>query len=158
MTTPVYSVEEYMQYMGTVTKIKNTIGVFRFALGDICTKTISSILANRLTKHLVKFGIDEQCGSLFGNGCADATFTLKSALQKLREHQQEAHFLCVDLVKAYDSVNREPLWKIRGDKEEVYTNYRQEGFPVLYCTHDCRQSLSFLVTTDLQDELAILRK
>ena len=82
------------------------------ALGDICAKTISSILAHRLTKHLAKFGIDEQCGSLFGKGCADATFTLKSALQTLREHQQEAHVLFVDLVKAYDSVNRELLWKI----------------------------------------------
>ena len=82
------------------------------ALGDICAKTISSILANRLTKHLAKFGIDEQCGSLFGKGCADATFTLKSALQTLREHQQETHVLFVDLVKAYDSVNRELLWKV----------------------------------------------
>ena len=58
------------------------------------------------------FGMDEQCGSLFGKGCADATFTLKASLQTLREHQKEAHVLFVDLVKAYDSVNRELLWKI----------------------------------------------
>ena len=49
MTTPVYSVQEYIQYTGTVMKIKKTIGDFRSALhytyvGDICAKTISSIL------------------------------------------------------------------------------------------------------------------
>jgi hypothetical protein len=82
------------------------------ALGDIAAKCISSIIASRLTKYLSEFGIDEQCGSLFGKGCADATFTLKTALQTLREHNHEAHVLFVDLVKAYDTVNRELLWKI----------------------------------------------
>jgi hypothetical protein len=43
---------------------------------------------------------------------ADATFTLKTALQTLREHDQESWVLFVDLVKAYDTVNREMLWKI----------------------------------------------
>ena len=82
------------------------------ALGDIAAKLISSIIATRLTKHIATFSMDEQCGSLFGKGCADAKFTLKSSLQTLREHQHEAHVLFVDLVKAYDSVNRELLWKI----------------------------------------------
>ena len=56
--------------------------------------------------------MDKQCGSLFGKGCVDATFTLKKALQQLREQEQDTHVLFVDLVKAYDSVNRELLWKI----------------------------------------------
>ena len=82
------------------------------ALGDIVAKSISSIIAHRLTQHLCTFGMDEQCGSLFGKGCVDATFTLKRALQQLREQGQNTHVLFVDLVKAYDSVNRELLWKI----------------------------------------------
>ena len=82
------------------------------ALGNIAAKLISLIIPTRLTKHIATFGMDKQCGSLFGKGCADATFTLKSSLQTLREHQQEAHVLFIDLVKAYDSVNRELLWKI----------------------------------------------
>ena len=81
-------------------------------LGDIAAKSILSIIAHRLTQHLCTFGMDEQCGSLFGKGCVDATFTLKRALQQLREQGQNAHALFVDLVKAYDSVNRELLWKI----------------------------------------------
>ncbi len=34
------------------------------ALGDIAAKCTSSIIANRLTKYLSKFGIEEECGSL----------------------------------------------------------------------------------------------
>jgi hypothetical protein len=82
------------------------------ALGDIAAKCISSIIATRLTKCLTTFGIDEQCGSLFGKGCANATFLLKLALQTLHKHNQESFALFVDLVKAYDTVNRELLWQI----------------------------------------------
>jgi hypothetical protein len=82
------------------------------ALGDIASKCVSSIIASRLTKHLATFSIDEQCGSMIKKGCADATFPLKLALQTLREHNQEAYILFVDLVKAYDTVNREMLWII----------------------------------------------
>jgi hypothetical protein len=34
------------------------------------------------------------------------------ALQTLREHNQDAHVLFIDLVKAYGTVNRELLWQI----------------------------------------------
>jgi hypothetical protein len=72
------------------------------ALGDIAAKCISSIIDTRLTKYLTTFGIDKQCGSLLGKGCAD-----------LHEHNQESFTLFVDLVvKAYDTVNRELLWQI----------------------------------------------
>jgi hypothetical protein len=57
------------------------------------------------------FGIEEQAGSTPDKGCADATFTLKTAQQTF-EHDQESWVLFVDLVKAYDTVNREMLWKI----------------------------------------------
>jgi hypothetical protein len=81
------------------------------ALGDIASKCISSILAKRLTDHLKAFGIDEQC-AMPTKGCRDATSTLKLALQTLREHNTEAYVLFVDLVKAYDTVNRELLWQV----------------------------------------------
>jgi hypothetical protein len=82
------------------------------ALLDICSKAVSSIAATRLANHLKSFGVEEQAGSTPGKGCADATFTLKMALQTLHEHDQESWVLFVDLVKAYDTVNREMLWKI----------------------------------------------
>jgi hypothetical protein len=58
------------------------------------------------------FGVEEQAGSTPGKGFSDATFSLKTALQNLREHGQESWVLFVDLVKAYDKDNREMLWKI----------------------------------------------
>ena len=69
------------------------------ALGNVIAKLISSIIAARLTMHINTFGINE-CGCLFGKGNANATFTFKSSLQLIREHQMEAHVLFVDLVKA----------------------------------------------------------
>ena len=82
------------------------------ALEDIATKIISSIIARRLTVHLKTYGIDGQCGCMIGKGCADATFAVKSAIQTLHEHGQPVYALFVDLVKAFDSVNRELLWEI----------------------------------------------
>jgi hypothetical protein len=76
------------------------------------TSPRSTIAATRLAIHLKGFGGEEQAGSTPGKGCADATFTLKKALQSLREHGQESWVIFVDLVKAYDAVNREMLWKI----------------------------------------------
>ena len=75
------------------------------ALGNIIAKLISSNIATRLTKHINTYGIDKQCGCLFVKQNTDATFTLKSFLQTIREHQLEVHYLFVDLAKAFDSIN-----------------------------------------------------
>ena len=82
------------------------------ALLDIGSKLISSVSAERLMLHLNEFGIDEQCGSLIHKGCTDANFGMKQMAQLLHEHQYEVHLIFVDLVKAYDTINRELLWKI----------------------------------------------
>ena len=79
--------------------------------------------------------MDEQCGSLFGKGCVDATFTLKKALQQLQEQGQDTHVLFVDLVKAYDSVIWELLWKILkryGALEETITVLKKFHINVKY--------------------------
>ena len=68
-------------------------------LDNIASKPISSIIVNRLTKHLAKAGIDEQCGSMFNKGCADVTFAVKLALRILHEHNTEVFSLFIDLVK-----------------------------------------------------------
>jgi hypothetical protein len=62
--------------------------------------------------HLRGFGLEEEAGSSPGKGCADATFTMKTALHILFENGQESWLLFVDLVKVYDTVNLEMLWKI----------------------------------------------
>ena len=81
------------------------------SLGNIIAKLISSIIATRPTKHINTFGIDKQCGYLFGKGSADTIFILKSSLQTIctiREHQLVvAHVLFVNLVKEFSSINHE---------------------------------------------------
>jgi len=82
------------------------------ALLDVLAKVISSIIAKRLDGHLHRVGLQEQAGFTSQRGCVDATATLKIALQNLHVANQDAYVLFVDLVKAFDSVNREMLWKI----------------------------------------------
>ena len=45
-------------------------------------------------------------------GCSDAVTALKVTLQNLTNAGNDAYVLYVDIVKAFDSVNRELLWKI----------------------------------------------
>ena len=65
-----------------------------------------------MNDHLEKNGLQEQAGFMKGRGCSDATATLKMTLQNLRAANQDSFILFVDIVKAFDSVNREMLWKI----------------------------------------------
>eukprot|EP00957_Ditylum_brightwellii_P136485 10408803-Ditylum_brightwellii.AAC.2 len=45
-------------------------------------------------------------------GIGDATFKLKSALNKCKEHGLETWVLFIDFVKAFDRAPREILWEI----------------------------------------------
>jgi hypothetical protein len=51
----------------------------------------------------------------------DATATLKMTFQNLRAVNQDSFVLFVGIVKAFDSVNREMLWKIL-EKYEIPKN------------------------------------
>ena len=83
------------------------------SLLDVLMKIMSSIIATRLDKYLSeKVGIQEQSGFSSGRGCADCTMSLKIVLQNLSAVGQETFVLFVDLVKAFDSVNRDMLWQI----------------------------------------------
>ena len=65
-----------------------------------------------MNDHLEKNGLQEQAGFMKDRGCSDATATLKMTLQNLRAANQDTFVLFVDIVKAFDSVNRDMLWKI----------------------------------------------
>ena len=57
---------------------------------------------------------DGQYGFTKGRGGQDARATLKMLLQTRREHGQDTYEIFLDLVKAFDTVNRELLLIILG--------------------------------------------
>ena len=80
------------------------------SLLDALSKVLSSILVSWMNKHLEKYSLKEQAGFIKARGCADATSTLNAA-------DQDTFVLFVDIVKAFESVNREMLWKILKNME-----------------------------------------
>ena len=57
--------------------------------------------------------IDNEQGEFrAGRGCADQIFTLKQIGEKAQEKKCRVCVGFMDLEKAYDRVNREPLWQV----------------------------------------------
>ena len=82
------------------------------SLLPIMSKLLSSIIAKRLDDLLQHQGLPEQSGFMSGRGTADANAALKITLQNLRNQNTETYVLFIDLVKAFDSVNREMMLQI----------------------------------------------
>lgn len=79
---------------------------------EAAAKTVSAIINARLQKLLTRVGRESQAGFTNGRGCPDSTFSLKNVLQTLREHGQESWVCFIDLVKAFDSVDRTAMCDI----------------------------------------------
>ena len=79
---------------------------------EVAYKIGANILKSRLVPIQESLDHEAQCGFRPGRGCADAVFTVKTALRKRREHGLETWVMFLDLVKAFDRVPRELLWKI----------------------------------------------
>ena len=57
---------------------------------------------------------ESQCGFCQNRGATDRIFTARQIQEKCSEQRQGLYQVFVDLTKAFDSVNRETLWKILG--------------------------------------------
>ena len=78
-------------------------------------KILAGILLSRLNAEIVKTILPEsQCGFRQNRGTTDIIFTVRQIQEKCSEHRQGLYQVFVDLTKAFDSVNRETLWKILG--------------------------------------------
>jgi hypothetical protein len=78
----------------------------------VTQKLVLIIIGNRLEALIESLDIESQCGFRGGRGTRDAIFTLRLLLRKRKEHQQESWAVFIDLVKAFDTVNRDFLWAV----------------------------------------------
>ena len=90
----------------------------------IAGKVLARVLLNRLQTHLEGATQDPppdkqpsllpetQCGFRQGRGTVDMIFTVRQLQEKCREQNRGLYITFVDLTKAFDTVNRDGLWKI----------------------------------------------
>ena len=95
---------------------KNWRGI---CLLEISSKIISSVLVERMKVIQEKEGLEAQSGFRGQRGTIDGLFSVVMGLSKRKEHGLESWALFIDLVKAFDTVNRDLCFKI----------LRKYGFP-----------------------------
>nr|VZI42989.1 unnamed protein product [Spirometra erinaceieuropaei] len=80
---------------------------------NIAGKIFARILLNRLNNHLEQILMPEsQCGFRRHRGTTDMIFSARQLQEKCQEMRTHLCSTYVDLTKAFDTVNREGLWKI----------------------------------------------
>nr|VZI31776.1 unnamed protein product [Spirometra erinaceieuropaei] len=83
------------------------------SLLNIAGKIFARILLNRLNNHLEQGLLPEsQCGFRRHRGTMDMIFAARQLQEKCQEMRTHLYSTFVDLTKAFDTVNREGLWKI----------------------------------------------
>nr|VZI21865.1 unnamed protein product [Spirometra erinaceieuropaei] len=83
------------------------------SLLNIAGKIFARLLLNRLNNHLEQGLLPEsQCGFRRHRGTTDMIFATRQLQEKCQEMRTHLYSTFVDLTKAFDTVNREGLWKI----------------------------------------------
>ena len=93
-------------------------------------KVLLEIVANRLSDYCEAHGIlpDKQCGFRPERSTVDTLFVVRRLQELARWRRIPLYMSFVDLQKVYDSVDREPLWKVLarvGVPEEMIAVIRQ---------------------------------
>ena len=80
----------------------------------IAGKILARLMLNRLIKHIEKIGLipESQCGFRPNRGTTDMVFALRQLQEKCSLQCQDLYLLFIDLTKAFDTINREGLWRI----------------------------------------------
>lgn len=82
------------------------------SLLSIAGKVLAKIMLNRLVEHISEAVLPEtQCGFRKNRSTTDMVFVLRQLLEKSREQRKDLHIAFIDLSKAFDTINREMLWK-----------------------------------------------
>ncbi|RUS86850.1 hypothetical protein EGW08_005387 [Elysia chlorotica] len=79
---------------------------------SIPSKILSKIIIQRISKAVDQKLRNEQAGFRKGRGCCDQIFTLRNIIEQCTEWQRQLYINFVDLMKAFDSIHRDSLWRI----------------------------------------------
>ena len=82
------------------------------SLLSIGLKVLESIVLHRLRPAYESHARENQCGFRPGRGCIDQIFVLRQILERRHEFRQPTVACFVDFAAAFDSVDRNVLWKI----------------------------------------------
>ena len=94
---------------GDLSLAKNWRGI---CLLDIGSKILSNVMVKRMQALMEQVGFDMQTGFRPERGTIDGLFAVMMGLKKRQEHGLESRGVYVDLVKAFDTANREALWEV----------------------------------------------
>lgn len=75
-------------------------------------KIIESILEKRIRNRIEHRMHDAQCGFRKGRSIQDHCFTIRELITKMKHQDRKLYLGFVDIQKAFDTVNRNKLWKI----------------------------------------------
>ena len=78
----------------------------------VTSKLFTRVILNRVQTVIDRQLMAEQAGFRANRSTIDQIFILKMAMEKSREFNKPIFMCFIDIQKAYDSVNRELLWKI----------------------------------------------
>ena len=78
----------------------------------VTSKIFSRIILNRIQGLLDKQLMEEQAGFRSNRSTIDQIFVLKMIMEKSRNVNNPLHMCFIDIMKAYDSVDRNLLWQI----------------------------------------------
>lgn len=117
------------------------------SLLDTSYKIYAKIMNERLkiiADHLIS---EEQMGFRKGRSTTDAIFTLKRIIEERREFNCETHLAFIDLLKAFDNVNRNLLWSIL--EKRGYPKHLVEAIKSLYEDTSIRLVVGNILTEDI---------
>lgn len=122
------------------------------ALLSTAGKLLAKILLKRLVASISEDILPEsQCGFRSYRSTSDMIFSARQLLEKSREQRQDLYMAFVDLSKAFDSVDRDLLWKV----------LRKCGCPARFvglirCLHD-GMSVRIRIGEDLSEPFVVSR-
>ena len=78
----------------------------------VTRKLFSRVVLNRIQTIVDEQLLERQAGFRANRSTIEQIFSLRIVMEKYKQYNKPLHMCFIDIQKAYDSVNRDLLWKI----------------------------------------------